>query len=200
MAISKSRSQGPHVCLRCGAHDVHTRHYADTIDFKALTFDVDGLAESRCGNCDLRWTTEGQDLDNLVRIRAAFAIKRDEVRTRDGLLTGEQIEIVLTQLELTKSRASAIFGGGPNAFAKYINGEVLQSQAMDRLLRLTLAVGLPAVRFLELERDAPLRLNAAGVFLAPMPITGWANPAEGAFTTMVEPVGTAEALLWVTAE
>src|SRR5580765_3717802 len=125
MTTTKPRSRGPHVCMRCGAHDVHTRHYADTIDFKSLTFDVDGLVESRCGSCDLRWTTEGQDLDNLARIRAAFAVKRDEVRTRDGLLTGEQVEFVLAELDISKARAATLFGGGPNAFAKYINGEVL---------------------------------------------------------------------------
>jgi len=200
MATTTPRKRGPHVCMRCGAQDVHTRHYADTVDFKGLTFDVDGLVESRCGNCDLRWTTTGQDLDNLARMRAAFAQKRDEVRSRDGLLTGEQIEFALAELGVTKARAATLWGGGPNAFAKYINGEVLQSVAMDRLLRLTLAFGEHAVAFLELGRDAPLRRNAADLFISALPVheSGWAE-AEASQIETVESMGTADVPVLVTA-
>jgi hypothetical protein len=114
-----------------------------------LTFEVEGLVETRCADCKHAWTTQGQDLDNMARIRAAFAGKRDEVRERDGLLRTDEISAILDELGLNRTQAAAIFGGGPNAFAKYINGEVLQSVAMDRLLRLARRVGAPAVAFLQ---------------------------------------------------
>jgi len=84
----------------------------------------------------------------LARIRVVFAEKRDAVRVRDGLLSGDEIAAVLNDLGLNRAQAAAVFGGGPNAFAKYINGEVLQSFAMDRLLRLTHRAGAAAVSFL----------------------------------------------------
>ena len=157
----------PHICLRCGGHDVNVLHRSDIVDFKGLTLEVDGLAETACRTCDLRWTTPGQEQDNLALLKAAFAAKRDEVRDSEGLLMGSQIAAVLDQLRLSRADAAVLFGGGPNAFGKYIAGEVLQSFAMDRLMRLALAVGPQAVRYLKLGRDAPLKLNAAGYFVAP---------------------------------
>jgi hypothetical protein len=38
-------------------------------------------------------------------------------------------------LDLTQANAAEIFGGGQNAFSKYERGEVVQSLAMDRILR-----------------------------------------------------------------
>jgi len=156
----KPRKRDPHVCMRCKSRDVLVEHYADVLDFKGLTLDVDGLAQTRCRNCDYRWTTAGQEQDNLARLRDAYVAKRDAVRDREGLLTGEQIGEVLDRLQLTKAQAAELFGGGPNAFTKYMNGEVLQSLAMDRLLRLALAFGPRAVELLRQGRNAPLRLNA----------------------------------------
>jgi HTH-type transcriptional regulator/antitoxin MqsA len=131
--------------MRCGSREIAVEHRSDVLDFKGLTLEVDGLAETRCKSCGHTWTTDGQEQDNLNLLREAFAKKRDAVRDKEGLLTGEQIGHVLDQLQLTKAQAAELFGGGPNAFAKYMNGEVLQSFAMDRLLRLALAFGPRAV-------------------------------------------------------
>lgn len=153
----KSIKRDPHRCMKCSGTDIAVSHSPDVVDFKGLTIEVEGLAETVCKACGLNWITEGQEQDNLNQLRAAFVAKRDEVRRREGLLEGEQIEFVLSQLKLTKAEAAQLFGGGPNAFAKYIRGEVLQSAAMDRLLRLTLAFGTPALRVLERGAGAPLQ-------------------------------------------
>ena len=160
MGIFSDRKKSPHLCFKCGAGDVVVEHFGDSIDFKGLTLEVHGLAHSRCRKCGYVWSTEGQEHDNLARIRDTYAAKRDQVRTRDGLLTAEQINFVLRELGLNRADAAAVFGGGPNAFQKYINGEVLQSKAMDRLLRLTLAFGHPAVTFLRQGPEAPLKIYA----------------------------------------
>lgn len=160
MGIFSERKKSPHLCFRCGASDVVVEHFGDSIDFKGLSLEVHGLAQTRCRACGYVWSTEGQEHDNLARIRDAFAAERDKVRARDGLLTGEGIEFVLRELGLNRADASALFGGGPNAFQKYIAGDVLQSKAMDRLLRLTLAFGHPAVSYLRRGPAAPLKIYA----------------------------------------
>src|SRR5690606_39913720 len=42
-------------------------------------------------------------------------------------------------LRLTQGQAAELFGGGANAFSKCERGDVIQSVAMDRLIRLSLA-------------------------------------------------------------
>ena len=61
---------------------------------------------------------------------------QDARRRADGLLTSEQITRILDRLGITQVQAAEIFGGGQNAFSKYVRGEVIQSVAMDRLVRL----------------------------------------------------------------
>lgn len=151
--------------MRCRSEQCRVDHKSAVVDFKGLTLEVDGLAETVCTSCGYTWETAGQQLDNLTILRNAFVARRDEVRREEGLLTGEQVGFVLSKLDLSKNEAALIFGGGPNAFQKYIAGDVLQSKAMDRLLRLTLAFGHPAVSYLRKGSDAPLALYAGSILL-----------------------------------
>lgn len=59
----------------------------------------------------------------------------DAKRTADGLLTGDAIRSARESMRLTQAQASELFGGGANAFSKYERGEVIQSVAMDRLIK-----------------------------------------------------------------
>lgn len=54
----------------------------------------------------------------------------------DGLLTGEEITALRKHYKMTQGQAARLFGGGPVAFSKYENDDVVQSEAMDTLLRL----------------------------------------------------------------
>jgi len=54
----------------------------------------------------------------------------------DELLTGEEITALRKQYKMTQGQAARLFGGGPVAFSKYENDDVMQSEAMDTLLRL----------------------------------------------------------------
>ena len=159
LSTTKLRVRKPNICMRCGSSQILIEHRSDVVDFKSLTLEVDGLVETLCQKCQHRWVTDGQEIDNLAILRAAYSIKRDEVRAKEGLLTAEQIEHILARLGLSKSQAATLFGGGANAFYKYIGGDVLQSFPMDRLLRLTLAFGQQAVACLRLGRSAPLCLD-----------------------------------------
>jgi HTH-type transcriptional regulator/antitoxin MqsA len=58
----------------------------------------------------------------------------------DGLLTASEIVELRNKLGLTQQEAAKIFGGGINAFSKYERSEVIQSVAMDKLMRLALNI------------------------------------------------------------
>lgn len=135
-------------CPHCKSANVTVIAYSDTVDFRNMELDVESLQKSKCGNCGHKWTTDEQRIHNNAVMREAYVIVRDELRKKDGLLTGQEIAHIRENFALSQREAATLFGGGYNAFNKYESGEVLQSFAMDRLLRLTNVVGKPAVDFL----------------------------------------------------
>jgi putative zinc finger/helix-turn-helix YgiT family protein len=135
-------------CPHCCSNNVREQRYSDEVLFRSLSLDVEGLLRSECLSCNETWVTEPQAAHNAALTKIAFEAERNRLRERDGLLTGEQIYEIRKTLDLNQRQAASIFGGGSNAFNKYECGEVLQSFAMDRLLRLTHHVGDYAVSFL----------------------------------------------------
>lgn len=135
-------------CPHCSSVNVAVISYSDTVDFRNMELDVEHLQKSKCVNCGHKWTTDEQRNHNNSIMRSAFVVKRDQYRTEYGLLTGQEIAQMREQFGINQREAAMIFGGGYNAFNKYESGEVLQSFAMDRLVRLTSVVGLPAIEFL----------------------------------------------------
>jgi len=59
--------------------------------------------------------------------------RRNEI---DGYLKSDEVKAIRKKLGLTQAQAAVLFGGGPNAFSRYERGEVRQTKALDRLLRL----------------------------------------------------------------
>lgn len=135
-------------CPKCHKENAEVIEYSDTVDFRGMELDVEKLLESKCRNCGHKWVTNEQRLHNNSVMRDVYVVVRDELRNKHGLLTGQEISQVREFFALNQREAATLFGGGYNAFNKYESGEVLQSFAMDRLLRLTKAVGKPAVDFL----------------------------------------------------
>jgi putative zinc finger/helix-turn-helix YgiT family protein len=133
---NKITSGNQSVCPKCGGDSVKSHSYSDTVDFRNLELDVDGLLQQWCDSCRFGWETPEQSEANHLKIKDAYATARDRLRVRDGLLTGDQIQNIRKKLSLTQKEAALLFGGGVNAFNKYESGEVLQSYAMDRLIRL----------------------------------------------------------------
>jgi HTH-type transcriptional regulator/antitoxin MqsA len=93
-----------------------------------LTVDVE---YSVCTQCGAEVILSDQIKRNDCRVRDAW-------RRADGLLTGAEIVELRKKLGLTQQEAAMIFGGGVNAFSKYELGEVIQSEGMDKLMRLAL--------------------------------------------------------------
>ena len=117
-------------CKLCKSEDVSDYVEAEEISYKAGTLQV-SIAYSLCNNCDREFISKPQILQNEAALRAA---KKDY----DGLLSSEEIIWARRTLSLTQEQAARVFGGGRNAFSKYERGEVSQSVAMDKLIRICL--------------------------------------------------------------
>ena len=115
-----------------------SRDFAAT--YKGVDFVIPQLELSECKSCGFEITKQAQGKRNEAKIRDAH-------RRIDGLLTGSEIKAIRKRLGLSQREAAALFGGGDNAFSKYERGEITQSVAMDRLIRL---VGKSEVTFTEL--------------------------------------------------
>lgn len=116
-------------CPVCEIGKLHASHYNGDFKHNGKTVHVTELECYRCNNCDADPVFEDQIRSNHRKIA-------DAKRRIDGLLTGNEIKAIRESLNLSQSEAAEIFGGGLHAFSKYERGDVLQSKAMDKLLRL----------------------------------------------------------------
>jgi HTH-type transcriptional regulator/antitoxin MqsA len=116
------------LCPVCGEGHLHAEVGSNTVEYKGRTAQLP-LHFSVCDVCGCEQGSTTELRDNK---RAMLAFKK----TVDGLLTGAEIRALRDQLGITQSQAAVIFGGGPVAFAKYEADDVMQSEAMDNLLRL----------------------------------------------------------------
>jgi HTH-type transcriptional regulator/antitoxin MqsA len=117
-------------CKLCKSEDVSDYVEEEEITYKGSTLQV-SIAYSLCNSCDREFISKPQILQNEAALRAA---KKDY----DGLLSSEEIIRARRTLSLTQEQAARVFGGGRNAFSKYERGEVSQSVAMDKLIRICL--------------------------------------------------------------
>lgn len=74
-------------------------------------------------------------IDNKDNKTVAHLIQSEKAKI-DGLLTPEEIKTVRKQLKLTQKQASAIFGGGINAFNRYEHGKLPVPKPLSLLLQI----------------------------------------------------------------
>lgn len=117
-------------CLECENGHLTASLFADDFQHEGQPVHVDGLECYVCGQCGADPVFPDQIRRNERRIA-------DAKRRSDGRMTGDEIRAVREQFGLSQQEASELFGGGVNAFSKYERGAVLQSVAMDRLLKAT---------------------------------------------------------------
>lgn len=115
-------------CKACGSTSVRECSAMESLRYKGQDIDV-SVAFSVCDACGDEFLTTDQIRGND---RAVVAAKRKA----EGLLSPEEVKSARQALCLNQEKAALLFGGGRNAFSKYERGEVAQSVAMDRLIRL----------------------------------------------------------------
>lgn len=117
------------MCPMCERGGLTPRTYSETFQHRGADLVVEGLKYYVYDGCEADPVFEDHIRRNHVRVV-------DARRQADGLLTGREILALRKFLGLSQKEALEVFGGGANAFSKYERGEVTQSVAMDRLLRL----------------------------------------------------------------
>jgi HTH-type transcriptional regulator / antitoxin MqsA len=162
------------LCTVCDVGSLTPSVYSDYFSHNSGKIFVEGLEKYDCSECHESPIFTDQVRRNQIRIS-------DAKRLADGLLTCTQVKKIRDRLGLSQSGAASAFGGGGNAFSKYERGEVIQSFAMDRLLRL--AADIPEVmarlasylnepptdaHFISNKNSGPLNWQDVGVVL-PVP-------------------------------
>jgi HTH-type transcriptional regulator/antitoxin MqsA len=117
-------------CKQCKSENVTDFIEVEGIPYKGNELQV-SVAYTVCDNCEREFISKTQILQNEAALRTAK-------KEFDGLLSSEEIIRARQELSLTQEQASRVFGGGRNAFSKYERGEVSQSVAMDKLIRICL--------------------------------------------------------------
>lgn len=116
------------ICSICEEGVLSPKIDTEPQTYKNVTRDIN-LYYSECDCCGSVSATSDQ-----IRLN-----KREMIRFEkdvDGLLSSKEIKAIRTSLELTVRLAGELFGGGPVAFSKYENDDLVQSLPMDAALRL----------------------------------------------------------------
>lgn len=92
----------------------------------------DGKIVSQFSTCDACGSEQATAADARVNKRAMIAFKKRV----QGLLTGMEVRELRKGWNFSQEDAAKVFGGGPVAFSKYESDDVMQSEAMDRLIRI----------------------------------------------------------------
>lgn len=116
------------MCPICEAGQLHT--HTEWIDVEHLG--QQGRIESHYSECDACGSEQAGATEARFNKRAMVAFKKQV----QGLLTGKQVRDLRKAWGLSQDEAAKVFGGGPVAFSKYEADDVMQSDAMDKLLRM----------------------------------------------------------------
>ena len=118
------------ICPVCESGSLVEKVASEKFTYKEVDFEISEFKYSACTECGAEIVTPQQRRINDQKVR-------DNQRIIDGFLSGSEIRKIRKKFGLTQADAALIFGGGANAFSKYEKGEVVQSTAMDRLIRVT---------------------------------------------------------------
>lgn len=117
------------LCPVCEEGQLSLHRSSRILTYRGQPLRVDDLEHSECALCGADPVLQDQIKRNHRKVV-------DAKRRMDGLLTGDEVRAVRERLGLSQKAAAVAFGGGTNAFSKYERGDVNQSVAMDRLMRL----------------------------------------------------------------
>jgi len=122
------RKKYPIRCIECGRKEVFPAVIRQTIqrnhDGRIYDLVIDDLPVAKCRNCG----EVSYALDSDDRIIAVL-------RKQLCLLTPEQIRANLAALKLNQKEAAVALGVAPETLSRWLSGGLVQSRAMDNLMR-----------------------------------------------------------------
>ncbi len=137
-------------CPICEAGQLHAKFELIDVEYAGHH----GSIESHFSVCDACGSEQSGAVETRLNKRAMIEFKKEV----QGLLTGTAVREIRRRMRLNQDEAAKVFGGGPVAFSKYENDDVIQSDAMDKLLRL--ADHVPAA-FEKLIADSGIKRKEA---------------------------------------
>ena len=119
------------ICPECASGRLVATEYSDSFLYNGKPLEVAGLEKYVCDTC-------GADPVFPYQMRRNEQLFADAKRRASGraLLSGSEVREFRDRHYITQQEAAQLFGGGTNAFSKYERGVVVQSESMDRLIRL----------------------------------------------------------------
>jgi len=120
-------------CPHCERGELESRTIEEAIRYGGSDLAVQGVEISVCPVCS-------EELVLPEQAKANEVLFADAKRQHDGLLTSGEIVSWRKRHRLSQADAAKLLGGGVNAFSKYERGEVMQSKAMDLLMRVSQTV------------------------------------------------------------
>lgn len=118
----------PKQCHACLANALSLKTYSRVVEHHGKTGAI-RQSKWECSNCHIALFDDACAKDNR---RAWIAFQKHV----DGVPTGVEIKALRNKLGLTSEAAGNILGGGPKAFSKYENEEIIPQGAMRTLLAL----------------------------------------------------------------
>ncbi|KZZ11252.1 hypothetical protein A3746_14275 [Oleibacter sp. HI0075] len=149
------------LCPICDEGHLHTRSEVIEVEHAGRCGYIKSL-HSECDECGSETATAAQVRQNK---RAMIAFKKQA----EGLMTGAEVKAMRLHLGLSQEQAARMFGGGPVAFSKYENDDVIQSEPMNNLLKVSKRLPIAAA-YLAKEANVILKNHShltAGFNLPP---------------------------------
>lgn len=108
----------------------HLHHHSEMIEVEFMGHKA--MRPSHYSVCDSCGSEQATAADLRHNKRNTIAFRKTVMK----LLTGTEVKTLRIEWGLTQKQAALVFGGGSVAFAKYEADDVIQSEAMDKLLRM----------------------------------------------------------------
>ncbi|EML0361298.1 type II toxin-antitoxin system MqsA family antitoxin [Providencia rettgeri] len=115
------------LCPICGDGILQQKVTTTTREFNGKQGSIT-IHYSECSECGCETASEK---DMKLNTRNMNKFKKKCL----GLLAGKELLSIRNELGISQKEAADVFGGGSNSFTKYEHDDVIQSVAMDRLIR-----------------------------------------------------------------
>lgn len=119
------------LCPLCGEGTVTPVQRARPMEHKNQT----GVIHLHLSSCDRCGAETIDDAESILNRRAVIRFRKQI----DGVPLGSQIRTMRKAANITQEQAGRLFGGGPVAFSKYENDDLIPDEAMTNLLRLAIS-------------------------------------------------------------
>lgn len=164
-----SIKRGPQLCGACGEGSLVTTQGVRSVEYLGKS-DLICQKSHKCDCCGAALFDEADVREN----RRAWVRFKKQI---ENVPLGCEIATMRVRANLTQKDAGELFGGGPVAFSKYENDDLMPDGAMTNLLKLAIAYPDTVTRLADVKRK-PIRIQVFQPFQAPAKVSGFRGSFE----------------------